>query len=160
MLKERPDSPMTETRLVKCGGSGSSVVSVWEGVKVVVRRLAENPTNRRQVSRGTQTENGSQARGSQTEPVWTERERAMPCPGTSLWSYEDYAEATQFVQYVDDAAAVFAAEPRGSGSSSARAWLGPSRPQRLVPDPPEATASLPLCVTSAGGRSLHQYVII
>ena len=56
------------------------LVLAWEGVKVVVRRLVVSPTTRRQVSRGTQTENGSQARGSQTEPARTERGRAMPRP--------------------------------------------------------------------------------
>ena len=104
-------------------------------------------------SQGTQTESaGGRARGSQTDPVRSERTTTHR-PELSPWTYEDYAEAAHetFVRYGDDAMMAFPAQRRGQASSSAGAWLEPTRVPRPTQDPHEEAPSLPLCVTSAGG---------
>ena len=129
------------------------VVLLWEGVKLTVRCLGPRSSRRSVTSQGTQTESaGGRARGSQTDSVRSERTTTHR-PELSPWTYEDYAEAAHetFVRYGDDAMMAFPAQRRGQASSSAGAWLEPTRVPRPTQDPHEEAPSLPLCVTSAGG---------
>ena len=129
------------------------VVLLWEGVKLMLRCLTPGSPKRSVTSQGTQTESaGGRARWSQTDSVRPERTTAHR-PELNPWTYEDYAEAAHetFVRYGDDAMMAFPAQRRGQASSSAGAWLEPTRVPRPTQDPPEEVPGLPLCVTSAGG---------
>ncbi|CAE7255949.1 unnamed protein product [Symbiodinium sp. KB8] len=81
-------------------------------------------------------------------PGGTWRTRHLRIKGA--WLQEQAAHET-FVRYGDDAMMAFPAQRRGQASSSAGAWLEPTRVPRPTQDPHEEAPSLPLCVTSAGG---------
>ena len=129
------------------------VVLLWEGVKLMLRCLTPGSPKRSVTSQGTQTESaGGRARWSQTDSVRPERTTAHR-PELNPWTYEDYAEAAHetFVRYGDDAMMAFPAQRRGQASSSAGAWLEPTRVPRPTQDPPEEVPGLPLCVYKRRG---------